>query len=84
MGRPCRRAACRPLAGAHRLYDRFVYRRTPPQLAVHTRHRAGLLLSPFPQHRAERVAHRALRVVCYRCGSALWSGAWHHNRRRMV
>ena len=84
VGRPRRRASQRPLAGAHRLYDGPVDWRSPAEFALHSGHRAGLLLPPLSRHRNQGFAHRAARVVCHRRRRALRRCSRHHHRRRMV
>ncbi len=84
MGRPCRRAAQRPLAGAHNIHDRSVYRCSLAEPSLRACHRAGLLLPPFPQRQPQGLAHSVGHLVCH-CGSdTLRRGAWHHHRWRMV
>ena len=84
MGGSCRRAACRPLAGAHHLYDRTEHRRAPAEPALSARHRAGILLQAVPRRRPERFADSPDDIIRLGGRDTLRRGARHRDRGRMV
>ena len=84
MGRPCRRASQRPLAGAHHVHDRPLHRCTPAQPALSAGHRARLLLQAVPPGQPERLAGGTAHLLRPRGTGALRRGAGHHHRGRMV
>ena len=84
MGRQCRPAWQRPLAGAHSLPRRTLHRCPPLELALYSCHRAGLLLQAQQGPRPERFADRAGRISGYRGSRALRYRSWYRESGRLV